>query len=310
MADQQRDRLRELLDAVLDENNHTLEDMAGGAYSSPYHFSRQLSRGTGEPPVTMRRRVLLERAAWELGRGRSVTEAAWAAGYESVDGFTRAFTKAFGHPPSSTAGRNTSHWLPAPNGIHFHPPTSLWVDTTEAATARPAAADVTELMLHHDVEDVEGLLQLAQGLSEEDYRRVHVPGSAPLGWDGPDESVAQVMLHLVFTKEIWLAAIEGHGAPDTGGDDPASLADRHREIAPRWLAMVRDIDRRAAWNDRIIDALCDPPESFVISSVIAHVLTFSAHRRQLARLMLRQAGATPDSGDPIDWLQRRTGGLR
>lgn len=308
MADQQRDRLRELLDAVLDENNRTLEDMAGGAHSSPYHFSRQLSRGAGEPPVTMRRRVLLERAAWELGTGRSVTEAAWAAGYESVDGFARAFTRAFGHPPSTTARRETSHWLPAPNGIHFHPPTSLWVDTHEAATVQ-SAANVVELMLHHDVEDVEDLLTLAQGLSAQEYRRVRVPGSAPLGWDGPDESIADVMVHLVATQEIWLAAIEGHDAPGTVGDDPASLADRHGEIAPRWLAMIRDIDRRAAWNDRIIDALCDPPESFVISSVIAHVLTFSAHRRQLARLMLRQAGVTPRSGDPIEWLQRRTGGF-
>ena len=40
--------------------------MAGGAYSSPYHFARQLSAGTGEPPVAMRRRVMLERAAWQL----------------------------------------------------------------------------------------------------------------------------------------------------------------------------------------------------------------------------------------------------
>ena len=54
--------------------------------------------------------------------------------------------------------------------------------------------------------------------------------------------------------------------------------------------MVRDIDRRGAWDDRVVDALCDPPESFVLGSVVAHVLTFSAHRRQLARLMLRDAG--------------------
>ncbi|WP_222844966.1 DinB family protein [Kocuria sp. CNJ-770] len=165
-------------------------------------------------------------------------------------------------------------------------------------------------MLHHDVEDVSDLLTRAQAVSEEEYRRVHVPDSAPLGWDGPDESLAHVLRHLVTAKEIWLAAIEGHEAPDTGDDDPVALADRHREIAPRWLAMVRDIDRRAAWGDRIIDALCDPPESFVVSSVIAHVLTFSAHRRQLGRLMLRRAGVTPDAGDPIEWLQRRTGGLR
>ena len=45
--------------------------MAGGAYASPYHFNRQLRRGAGEPPVAMRRRVMLERAAWQLRRGAS-----------------------------------------------------------------------------------------------------------------------------------------------------------------------------------------------------------------------------------------------
>ena len=40
--------------------------------------------------------------------------------------------------------------------------------------------------------------------------------------------------------------------------------------------MVRDIDRRGAWDDRVVDALCDPPESFVLGSVVAHVLTYVA----------------------------------
>jgi AraC family transcriptional regulator len=52
-----RDRFRELLDAVLDEDHRSLDDMAGGAYASPYHFNRQLSAGAGEPPVAMRRLV-------------------------------------------------------------------------------------------------------------------------------------------------------------------------------------------------------------------------------------------------------------
>ena len=91
-------------------------------------------------------------------------------------------------------------------------------------------------------------------------------------------------------------------------DDPVLLADRHEAAAARWLALVRDIDRRGAWGDRIVDALCEPPESFVLGSVIAHVLTYSTHRRQLLRLMLRQAGVDVDAGDPIDWLRRRRGG--
>ena len=96
-----RDRLRELLDAVLDEENRSLADMAHGAYSSPFHFSRRLVRDAGEPPVAMRRRVALERAAWQLARGVPVTDAAFAAGYGSVEGFARAFARAYGHPPSA-----------------------------------------------------------------------------------------------------------------------------------------------------------------------------------------------------------------
>ena len=308
MTERGRDRLRELLDSVLDEDNHSLQDMASDAYISPFHFSRQLSRGAGEPPVAMRRRVLLERAAWQLRGGSSVTEVAFAAGYDSVEGFGRAFARSFGHRPSATADRHTGHWLPAPNGIHFHPPTSLWVDSAEASSARPAA-DVGELMVHHDVDDVRDLLEAVKGLSAGEYHRVRWIGSGPLAWDGPDESIAQVMRHLVLSREIWLAAIGGEDLPDLDGDDPVELASRHEEAAPRWLALVREIARRSAWGDRVIDALCEPPESFVLGSVIAHVLTFSAHRRQLVRWMLRDAGVSLDAGDPIDWLRRHSGGM-
>ena len=107
-----RDRLRELLDAVLDEDNHSLDEMAQDAFSSPYHFNRQLSRNAGEPPVAMKRRVMLERAAWQLRQGASVTDTAFAAGYESVEGFSRAFARAYGHVPSAAANDAGSQWLP------------------------------------------------------------------------------------------------------------------------------------------------------------------------------------------------------
>lgn len=301
-----RDRLRELLDAVLDEEHRSLDDMAGGAYSSPYHFTRQLSAGAGEPPVAMRRRVMLERAAWQLRGGASVTDVAFAAGYDSVEGFSRAFAKAFGHPPSArpSDGAPTTHWLPAPNGIHFHPPTSLWVDTGSGVPQD----EVTALLVHHDVDDTRELLDLAARLPDADYRAVRRPGQTVLAWDGPEESIAAVLDHLVWTKEVWLASVEGHDVPERTGDDPATLARRHDAVAPRWLAMVRDIGRRGAWGDRIVDALCEPPESFVLGSVLAHVLTFSAYRRQVVRALLREAGHPADHGDPIEWLRRRNGG--
>lgn len=299
MTESGRDRLRELLDAVLDEDHATLSDMAGGAYSSPFHFTRRVRRDAGEPPVSMRRRVMLERAAWRLSEGTSVTDAAFEAGYESVEGFARAYARAFGHPPSTPAA---GHWLPAPNGIHFHPPTSLWVHAKEHAMN-----PITEQLVRHDLDDTRHLLDVAKGVPREAYEAPGLPGLQVLGFDGPDDSLAAVLAHLVATKEVWLAAIEGADLPADGPRDPAALLARHDEVAPRWLATVRDLDSRGAWDDRLVDALCDPPESFVMSSVFAHVVTYAAARRQVARHLLRRHGVEVDEGDPITWLRQQRG---
>jgi AraC family transcriptional regulator len=308
MPENRRDRLRELLDAVLEgtdgpagRTRRRLDDMAEDAFSSSYHFSRLLSRATGEPPVAMRRRVMLERAAWQLANGMSVTDAAWMAGYESIEGFRRAFTRGFGRSPSSPAG--SSHWLPAPNGIHFHPPTSLWV-RAEEQPMNPLA----EQMVAHDLDDTRALLEVAKGLTDDEFRAIRQPGTTVLSWDGPEESIAAVLEHQVLTKEVWLASIDGLDMPPREEvPDAVRLLERHDTVAPRWLEAVRDIDRRGSWDDRLIDALCDPPESFVMSSVIAHVLTYSAHRRQLVRRMLDGAGQEVDHGDPIMWLRAQRG---
>jgi len=301
MSEQGRDRLRELLDAVLDEEHQNLTEMAGGAFSSPYHFSRRVARDAGEPPVAMRRRVMLERAAWQIRHGTSVTDAAFAAGYESVEGFGRAFSRAFGHAPSALPP-DVSHWLPAPNGIHFHPPMSLWVHSKEQPMS-----PLTEQLVQHDLDDTRELLDLAKQLPEADYTAARLVGHHVTTWDGEEESVQQVLERIVFTKEVWLAAIEGADFPTATGNDPAALITRHEAVAPRWLGFVRDIDRRGAWDDRLIDALCDPPESFVMSSVIAHVITYAAHRRQLARHLIRAGGREVDDGDPINWLRKLRG---
>jgi AraC-like DNA-binding protein len=242
---------------------------------------------------------MLERAAWQIAEGASVTDAAFTAGYESVEGFGRAFARAFGHPPSTPTG---SHWLPAPNGIHFHPPTSLWVQSTEQPMN-----PITEMLVRHDLDDTRHLIEYAKGVAADDYEGTVAKGQTVLSFDGPDDSLAKLLEHLVGTKEIWLAAIEGADFPHGAPRDPASLLDRHDSVAPRWLATVRDLDARGAWDDRLIDALCDPPESFVMGSVFAHVVTFSAARRQLARQVLRAHGVEVDSGDPITWLRSQRG---
>src|SRR5699024_12715487 len=129
---------------------------------------------------------------------------------------------------------------------------------------------------------------------------------------GDESSLAEVVLHLAVGNLPWLASIAGEDEPDLGGEvDAVSLRRRHSEISVRWLAMNRDVERRGAWGDRVIDELCDPPESFLLSQILADVLTFSAHRRQVARWMLGQSGIDTDrlEPDPIAWQRTVTGGL-
>jgi AraC family transcriptional regulator len=46
------------------------------------------------------------------------------------------------------------------------------------------------------------------------------------------------------------------------------------------------------------------PETFTFGAMVAHVLTWSAHRRYLTIGALRQLGAPIVSGDPIEWERR------
>src|SRR6476469_11238657 len=96
------DRLRDVIDAVIEALDEGLDGraLAARAMLSPFHFNRLVRAGIGEPPAGFRRRLLLQRAAWRLGRGGSVTDAALEAGYDAVEAFSRAFSRAHGVPPS------------------------------------------------------------------------------------------------------------------------------------------------------------------------------------------------------------------
>ena len=100
------DRLRDVVDAVIEALDEGLDGraLAARAMLSPFHFNRLVRAGIGEAPAAFRRRLLLERAAWQLGRGASVTAAGLEAGYDAIEAFSRAFTRAHGVPPSRFAG--------------------------------------------------------------------------------------------------------------------------------------------------------------------------------------------------------------
>src|SRR5215471_18700369 len=112
-------RLREIVLGSLDQEQDA-NGLARHAYRSRTQFYRVFRAMIEETPVAMRRRLLLERAAWQLSRTQLlVTDIGLNANYGSLEAFTRAFRKAFGVSPSlyRRMGATNTH-LHAANGIH------------------------------------------------------------------------------------------------------------------------------------------------------------------------------------------------
>jgi AraC family transcriptional regulator len=101
----------------------SLDTLAATAHFSPIHFHRIFKGMVGETLVEHVRRIRLERAAIRLSIGTStVTDAAFDAGYGTVESFSRSFKKMFGCPPSKY---QITHWEKLykriPGSVHFLP---------------------------------------------------------------------------------------------------------------------------------------------------------------------------------------------
>lgn len=84
-----------------------LDELAGVAAFSPYHFHRVFRGMVGESVGGHVRRLRLERAAIELKTGdRPVVQVALDAGYGSHEAFTRAFRASFGVAPTEFRERH------------------------------------------------------------------------------------------------------------------------------------------------------------------------------------------------------------
>ena len=290
------DRLRELIDVILaslDEPGADGRALARRANFSRDHLDRLLAAATGETPAALKRRILLERAAWQLRTGAATpSEAATGAGYGSLAAFSRAFRSAHGVPPSEFAGTPE---LDAPNGIHFHPPAGLLIPGAREPVAR---RDLTDRMVAHHLARVRELLEAAATLSAEGLARPLRPGFVVVWFEGEEPSAALMAERLVFTLEIWNAAITGEPVPANQGD----LLPRFDRAARGFARVARTIRDRGAWDDAFVDALCEPPQSFTYGGVVSHILSYGAVRREMLASVLAELGATvPSSGDPIEW---------
>lgn len=303
------DRLADLIDLVLaslDDPTTGGAELARRASFSRDHLDRLLSAATGETPVGLRRRLLLERAAWRLRRGDSASQAAESAGYGSLAAFSRAFARAYGEPPSVFAASDRAIALEAPNGVHFLAPAGLVLPRMPRGgrprrTASPGPRDLTERMVLHHLARVRELLDAAAALPPSDLQRPLRPGFVAVWFEGEEPTAALMAERLVGTLEVWLAAVQGHESPNRSAATVPQLRERFARVSVGFSALARRVRDEETWDDAFVDALCEPPQAFTLGGVVSHVLTYGAVRREMLASVLRELGATVASGDPIEW---------
>lgn len=124
--------------------------------------------------------------------------------------------------------------------------------------------------------------------------------------DDPDVmSLRRLLSRLVGQMGMWNAVlaereydwdIEQH-------ESITSLQSRLSEEGPRFAVNVRSAIEHGELDDTFVDASCEPTEVFTYGGMVAHVLTFAAHRRTLVALTLDKFGITDLGwGDPMRWV--------
>ena len=286
-AESEAERLSEVVLASLDEDASS-ERLARGAARSRTQFFRVFRAVIDETPAAIRRRLLLERAAWQLGQTRvPVTDIAFDAHYGSLEAFTRAFHRAFRISPSLYRRMGATHFhLPSANKIHFCAP---------AGCSGGDTMDLFDLFAGADSFHVRKLLEHARGMSDEKLDRPLNNPARVFPWDTPARSLRDLLRRLVQTKEIWTAAMTGgplpnlHDEPAAQGTPDALIARLEKSDAA-FRRILTDVRNRNAWSDTFVDALCEPPETFSFGGMFAHVITFNTYQRLLALDALRRLG--------------------
>jgi AraC-like DNA-binding protein len=287
----------------LDEPATCGTDLAGRVHLSRFHFDRVVAAVAGESPTAFRRRLLLERAAYRLlAEPVGVLELAIDAGYGSHEAFTRAFNRAYGMSPREWRREpSRGFFLTAPSGVHFQPPAGLRLPAKKEARGM----DVLVKMVEHHVWLTGELIERGARLDAESLDRPIV-----LSVEGIDDdvSIRYLLDRLVWQEEMWLASVEERPfeVPECGRTVTTPIADlriRHAEAGSRFVALVVRLNDEGRFDESFVDTTCEPPRVFTYGGMVAHVLTFAAHRRSLLVGAFHSAGITDlGFGDPMQFV--------
>ncbi len=285
------------LTEALDEHDVTAEELAARLHFSRFHFDRMIRSVAGEPPQALRRRILLERAAYRMVTSSApLLDIAVEAGYGSHEAFTRAFIKAYGAAPAAWRRKPGHIQIAAPSGVHFHPPGGLRLPARDKVTDM----ELLTRMVEHHVWLTGEMIRCAATLSDEQLDQPIV-----LDVDEDRQTIRSLLSRLVGQMGMWNAALATRDY-DWSVEEHESIRSLQQRLAvegPTYLEHVREVVADGRLDETFVDAVCEPAEVFTHGGMIAHVLTFAAHRRTLVALALDRHGITEIGwGDPMRWV--------
>jgi AraC family transcriptional regulator len=288
------------LAADLDDHESTADERAARHCLSRSHFDRLISATAGETPAAFRRRILLERAAFRLATSPAgVLQLAVEADYSSNEAFTRAFGRAYGVTPSAWRERPGQIQIASPNDVHFHPPGGLRLPGNPEETTM----NLIVRMVEHHLWLVGEMVEKAAKVDDAALDR---PIELSVEQLDDKPTMRKLLSRLVGQMDMWQNVINGRDY-DMGIEAHESVAEMRARLAiagPAFLAEVRRVVDGGRLDETFIDACGDQPEVFTYGGLIAHVLTFAAHRRLLVLGALETAGiADLGTGDPRRWVE-------
>jgi AraC family transcriptional regulator len=292
-----------VLAEALDEHAATGDELARRLNLSRFHLDRVVASVAGEAPGQFRRRVLLERSAFRLlTTDATILDVAVEAGYSSHEAFTRAFARAYGSPPGTWRHLRTDLYLDSPNAVHFFPPNGLRLPAGEKATSM----DLLVRMVEHHLWLVDQMLVRAAQLTDP-----QLDTRIELSVEGVDDepTLRSLLARLVGQLDMWTSALEGRDYDWSAerGATVSGLRERLADVGPAFLTQVRRAGTEGRLDDMLVVCPGETVGVYTIGGMVAHVLTFAAHRRTLAVGALSGFGFSDlDSGDPIRWVGERS----
>ena len=157
-------------------------------------------------------------------------------------------------------------------------------------------------MLEHHVWTVGQMIERAGSLTD---WQLDAPIVISVEGVDDDPTMRSLLSRLVGQRAMWNVSMEDqpyHFAVERG-ESIDSVRARLATDGAAFLGRVVEIMEDARLDETFVDATCDPPRTFSYGGMVAHVLTFAAHRRTLVAGALVDAGIEDlGAADPLPWV--------